>query len=110
MQRIDIDLSTRLLTILNLKFGRPTGYVHGRRLSLLIPRATWLGYTRALHILFQLSETQKGKKYLSVLGEKPVTNGFVFVGILLFFWLGLVPQVLTPLALRMVENLAQLLV
>jgi NADH:ubiquinone oxidoreductase subunit 2 (subunit N) len=72
--------------------------------------SSWLGYTRALHILFHLSETQKGRKYLSVLGEKPVTNGFVFVGILLLFWLGLVPQVLTPLALRMVENLAQLLV
>ena len=72
--------------------------------------SSWLGHIRVLRILFQLSETQKGKSYFSGFGEKPFTIGFAFVGVLLLFWLGLVPQLLSPLALRMVENLAQLLV
>ena len=72
--------------------------------------SSWLGYARALYILVERSESQNAHGHYYVPQEEPATIGFAVLGVSVLLLVGLVPQLLAPLARNMVEKLAQLLI
>ncbi len=86
--------------------GAHTGYAIG---LLIAGTSSWLGYARALCIILRRSESQDEQSYYAGAEEDPLTIVFAVPGVLLLLWVGLAPQLLSRMAQRIVENLAQLL-
>jgi formate hydrogenlyase subunit 3/multisubunit Na+/H+ antiporter MnhD subunit len=92
--------------LLSMLSGAHVGFA----LGLLVAAASaWLGYARVLRILFERPESEDEQGYYAGPAEKPGTIGFAMLGVLLLLWVGFAPQLLSPLARRMVESLVQLL-
>ena len=72
--------------------------------------SAWWGYVRVLPILFEWSEPQTESSYFVAGGERWGTIGFVTLGVVTLFCVGLAPKVLTPFVHPMLDNLAKLLV
>ena len=93
-------------TLLNMLSSAHVGFAIG---LLVAAASAWLGYARVLHILFERPESEDEQGYYAGPAEEPVIIGFAVLGVLLLLWVGLAPQLLSPLARRMVESLVQLL-
>jgi formate hydrogenlyase subunit 3/multisubunit Na+/H+ antiporter MnhD subunit len=91
--------------LLNMLSGAHVGFA----LGLLVAAASaWLGYARVLHILFERPESEDEQGHYAGSVEEPAAIGFAVLGVLLLLWVGLAPQLLSPLARRIVESLVQL--
>jgi formate hydrogenlyase subunit 3/multisubunit Na+/H+ antiporter MnhD subunit len=92
--------------VLSMLYSVSPGFALG---LLFAGASSWLGYVRALSALFGRPESNNERNYYSVPEEGAASISFAVLGVLLLLWVGLAPQLVSPLARRMVDTLAQML-